>query len=99
LTPSNFIRKNTKKIKSLDYADVIITHIPPIKIFDNSDLGDNYYFVDYEEEIIKKIKPKIWIFGHIHAKTYKKLKDYELIANPLGYPEENVRFGLESVEV
>jgi len=55
--------------------------------------------VDYGEDIIEKIKPEIWIFGHIHAKTYKKFKSCELIANPLGYPEENERFILESVNI
>ena len=96
---SKLYKKEYEKIKNLDYSDVIITHIPPIKIFDNYDLGDNYYFADYGKEIIEKIQPKLWIFGHIHAKTYKKFKGCELIANPLGYPEENDRFVLESVDV
>jgi Icc-related predicted phosphoesterase len=91
--------KEYEKIKILDYADVIITHIPPVKIFDNSDLGDNYFYVDYGEEIIEKIQPKLWIFGHIHAKTYKKFKNCDLIANPLGYPEENEKFVLENIEI
>ena len=94
-----FYKKKYEKIKNLDYADVIVTHIPPIKIFNNSDLGDCYFYVDYGEKIIRKIQPKLWIFGHIHAKTYKKLKDCELVANPLGYPEENERFILESVNI
>jgi len=92
-------KREYEKIKSLDYADVIVTHIPPIKIFDNSDLGDNYFYVDYGEEIIENIKPKVWIFGHIHTKTYKTLKGCEIVANPLGYPEENERFVLESIDI
>jgi Icc-related predicted phosphoesterase len=91
--------KEYEKIKNLDYADVIITHIPPVKIFDNFERGDDYFYVDYGEEIIEKIKPKIWIFGHIHAKTYKSFKGCKLVANPLGYPEENDKFILESLEI
>jgi len=90
-------KKEYEKIKSLDYANVIVTHILPIKIFDNSDLRDCYFYVDYGEKIIKKIQPRFWIFGHIHAKRYKKLKDCELVANPLRYPEENEKFILESI--
>ena len=92
-------KKEYEKIKNLDYADIVITHIPPIKFFDNYDLGDNYFFADYGKEIIEKIQPKLWIFEHIHAKTYKKFKNCDLIANPLGYLEENERFILESVNI
>jgi len=91
--------KEYEKIKLLDKADVIISHIPPISFNFSGDIGDNYYFVPYGEEIIEKVKPKMWIFGHIHTKRYKKFKGCELICNPLGYPDENRDFKIESLKI
>jgi len=87
-----------EKIKNLDYADIIVSHIPPINIT-KIDIGDNYYVVPYGEEVIEKVKPKMWIFDNIRSKIYKKFSGCKLICNPLGYPEENEKFVIESIEV
>ncbi len=92
-------KKELEKIEKLDRADVIISHIPPINFGVSKDMGDNYYFVPYGEKIIEKIKPKIWIFGHTHIKRDLKFGKTRLICNPLGYPDENREFKIESVEV
>ena len=94
---SELYEKEYGKIKQLDKANVIISHIPPISFNFSGDMGDNYFFVPYGEEIIEKIKPKIWIFGHIHTKRYKKFSGCKLICNPLGYPEENKYFKIEEI--
>ena len=91
--------KEYEKIKHLDKTDVIISHIPPVSFNFSGDIGDNYYFVPYGEEIIEKVKPKMWIFGHIHTKKDKNFNGCRLISNPLGYPDENRDFKIESVEI
>ena len=92
-------KKEYEKIKHLDKADVIISHIPPVDFDIWRDIIDTYYFVPYGEEIIERIKPKMWVFGHIHTKKDKNFNDCRLIANPLGYPDENRNFKIESIEI
>jgi len=92
-------KKEYEKIKHLDKADVIISHIPPVDFDIWRDIIDTYYFVPYGEEIIERIKPKMWIFGHIHTKRDKNFNGCRLICNPLGYPDENRDFKIESVEI
>ena len=91
--------KEYEKIKKLEKADVIISHIPPVNFNFSGDMGDNYYFVPYGEEIIERVKPKMWIFGHIHTKRDKNFNGCRLIANPLGYPGENRNFEIKSVKI
>ena len=86
-----------EKIKQLDKADVIISHIPPIIFHFNRNKPNDYYYLPYGEEIIEKIKPKIWIFGHTHIKKEKNFKECKLICDPLGYPNENRNFRIKSV--
>ncbi len=97
--PYRLYEREFEKIEKLDYADVIISHIPPINFKVSGDMGDNYYFVPYGEMIIERVKPKLWIFGHTHIKRDLKFGKTRLICNPLGYPDENREFRIESVEV
>lgn len=91
--------KEYEKISKLNYANIIISHIPPVDPKFANDLSNTYYFVPYGEEIIKQVKSKIWIYGHIHKKSWKTLNGCELICNPFGYPEQNKTFILESVKI
>jgi len=92
-------KKEYAKVKQLDKANVIISHIPPVSFNFSGNMGDNYYFVPYGEEIIEKVKPKMWIFGHIHTKRDKKFNGCRLICNPLGYPDENRDFKIKSMKI
>ncbi|AZV47390.1 hypothetical protein C3L23_08925 [Nautilia sp. PV-1] len=91
--------KELEKINRLDKTDIIISHMPPVVLSNVYDISNTYFFVPYGEEVIERVKPKMWIFGHIHSKVYKKFNGCELICNPLGYPEENEKFVIESIKV
>ncbi len=96
--PYKLYERELEKINKLDRADVIISNIPPINFGVSKDMG-NYYFVPYGEMIIERVKPKMWIFGHTHIKRDLKFNNCRLLCNPLGYPDENREFKIESVEV
>ena len=46
-------------------TDVLMTHSPPYKILDQSSRGIRYGCPNLEK-VVKRIKPKYHIFGHIH---------------------------------
>ena len=97
--PFALYKNEYEKIQNLDEADIIISHISPIdfKLYDG--ITNDYYYLPYGKEIIEKINSKLWICGHIHIKQTTKYKDCQIIANPLGYPDENPKFEIKRIEV
>lgn len=67
-------------------VDLMISHIPPMKI-ENNDRGNNCcYYVD-----IDKYKAKTWIYGHDHKET-EFIKDETLfLSNPWGYESKQFK--------
>jgi predicted phosphohydrolase len=57
-------------------TDVLITHGPPHTILDETPRGD---FAGCEEllEVVKRIKPKLHVFGHIHH-SYGRLRKWDI---------------------
>lgn len=48
-------------------TDVLITHMPPANILDRLDRnGEHIGDESLQREVIKRIKPKLHVFGHIH---------------------------------
>lgn len=47
-------------------TDILITHGPPMDILDELTIGGRHVGCQYLAERIKKVKPKVHIFGHIH---------------------------------
>lgn len=60
------IRKKWKRIP--DDTDILITHGPPAGILDQSYAGESVGCADLRETI-RRVKPKLHVFGHIH-KSY-----------------------------
>jgi len=50
-------------------TDILITHGPPMDIMDKTEIGGHHVGCQYLAKRIKKVKPKVHIFGHIHE-TY-----------------------------
>ncbi len=72
--------------------DIVISHMVPTPLGIHSEYKDseyNCFFVSDETELIKKIQPKLWIFGHTHFPFDFKIGNTRLYCNPGTYPNEN----------
>ena len=49
-----------------DEIDILITHMPPLDIFDKTFKGKHVGSSSLRETVISRIKPKLHVFGHIH---------------------------------
>jgi Icc-related predicted phosphoesterase len=91
-TTIKFFKDNIKE------DDIVITHHLPseksiAKFYKNNPL--NCFFVhDIEEDIIKKYKPKVWVYGHTHSSGRFSIDNTRMICNPFGYARhsENLEF-------
>lgn len=59
-----------------DYTDVLITHGPPYGVLDSNIAPDdtrvNFGCRDLKDAVVRRVKPKYHIFGHIHGSYGKK---------------------------
>lgn len=60
--------------------DLIITHIPPLKIKNNNRGNNCCYYTPLDE-----FKSKTWIYGHDHKKNRFTKNDTLFLSNPWGY--------------
>jgi len=68
-------------------TDVLITHGPPYGILDQCHYWDPYFGIDYNRNVhigcrdllneLKRIKPKVHIFGHIHE-SYGQMRQDDI---------------------
>ena len=97
-----FADEYEKLERIIDHCDIMISHINPSidKDHQNPDWKDHptcgFYSFD-GRELIEKFKGSHWIFGHSHYRGEYRIKDFNLIANALGYPSEHKRAGVLSV--
>lgn len=75
-------------------SDVVVTHhLPSLKSippkFRLSSL--NPFFAVDLDELIKQLKPKLWIHGHTHTNNDYMLDATRIVCNPFGYPHEGKR--------
>lgn len=49
-----------------DDTDILITHCPPFTIFDKTTRGEQVGSPGLMAQLIKRVKPKLHVFGHIH---------------------------------
>jgi Icc-related predicted phosphoesterase len=78
-------------------GDVVITHHLPTPNAVAPHFSDNPlnpFFVCDVEDIIRKKRPALWIYGHTHGSADFQLGDTRLVCNPLGYvgTEQNAEF-------
>lgn len=71
----------------LNGVDIVISHAPPKGIHDVDDRVHEGFSVF--NKLIKLLKPKLWIHGHIHLTNYmdyqETLVDKTLVSNTFGY--------------
>lgn len=91
--PFRFFKDQYKKLSSIEKADIVVSHYAPcfyesMPLHYQKELGTSFYYFD-GTEILEKLKPTAWVFGHTHTKINDKYKTTDLICNPFGYPNEN----------
>ena len=95
----NFIEKTCQKYK--DKKVVIITHhAPSLKSISEEykkDLLSAAFASNLEYLFERYSNIKLWCHGHIHSSVDYKLKNARIVANPLGYGNENKNFNNEGV--
>ena len=50
-----------------DNTDVLITHGPPHMILDQLENGERVGDEDLQQEVTRRVKPGLHVFGHIHS--------------------------------
>jgi Icc-related predicted phosphoesterase len=89
--PQKLYHKELQKLSALssdDDIDIIITHIPPMLPSWLKDRDDFRFYRFDGIEYIRRIKPKIWCFGHVHRSLKFEAEGVKLLCNALGYPDE-----------
>ena len=78
--------------RNVQEDDVVLTHyipcpegIHPKWIAE----GGNEFYMGDVSDVIKKAKPKLWVYGHTHCAMDFKLDSTRLVCNPCGYPHED----------
>lgn len=84
--------------KKAKFADVVVTHHIPteqgiLPRYRGSPL--NHYFCRDLTPLIEEAKPPLWLFGHTHSTQDFTIGETRLVANPLGYPQEQGMLGLD----
>tara|TARA_Y100000780_G_C13621477_1_gene392728 strand:+ start:110 stop:862 length:753 start_codon:yes stop_codon:yes gene_type:complete len=94
----NFLEK---EIKNDNINKIIITHHLPSYELIHSEYRTiqmkrihDYFYTDLEY-LMDDIK--YWICGHTHKKMKRKIKNCNLLTNPLGYPNENKDIIVEKI--
>lgn len=87
----NWLRSRLEYHKSLNHKVVIVSHHLPSKQliapdFRRSDINGAYCSLDDDDEqILRSIKPDLWIHGHSHQFMDKTIDGVRFIRNPFGY--------------
>lgn len=75
-------------------CDVMVSHVCPTvtdKFFHEEyrgQIGNAFYSFDFEENIVADERLKYWIYGHTHTINEYDFFGKNIVANPLGYPNE-----------
>jgi predicted phosphodiesterase len=77
-------------------------HMPSMKLIhprfqSPSDMKYARGFASPLDHLVKHAN--IWLFGHTHAYTDMMLENTRCYCNPMGYPNENTGFQIESIEL
>jgi Icc-related predicted phosphoesterase len=77
--------------RNVTSSDIVVTHMLPHPNCINSKYaGDpvNHFFMHDMSDLIERVKPRFWVFGHTHHAVHIKVGSTHLLANPRGYPRE-----------
>jgi len=89
--------QNNKLILPKERIDIMVSHVRPFVSTDYidyryiNDVTNTFYMFD-GRELMDKINPDIWIYGHSHSHKHYVKDNIEFICNPIGYPAEDTRF-------
>jgi len=84
-----------KVLEQLEPVNVLITHVPPIRI-------DSHDFWESTDCFLNKLPSsaaKIFIFGHSHEQQVYEKSNATYCINALGYPREGLEQKIRSIEV
>jgi hypothetical protein len=89
-----------------DFVDnvVVVSHHAPFEesshpMFKGSDLNPFFYF-DARGYLPNLDKISLWVHGHMHTSSDYLINTTRVVANPLGYPGENLgNYGVKIVEI
>lgn len=79
----------------LEPVDVLITHVPPIRIHSHDFWGSTDCFLNS----LPSTAAKIFIFGHCHEQRVYEKDDAIYCINALGYPSEGLAQKIRSIKV
>lgn len=82
-------------IDSQTHVDVMITHVPPIVISENT---DDAYNECYTSPVPSLIAP-IWVCGHQHINYSFEKDGTQFHMNPMGYPNERTTKKIKTMKV
>lgn len=74
-------------------ADIVVTHFAPTLNSIHSKYAGNAlnpWFANDDEELLRLMKPKVWVHGHTHSHFDFEQHDVRVVCNPIGYPRENM---------
>lgn len=68
---------------------MVTHHLPTWRVIDEEYLNKpnilNHAFAASMDKFIVEHKPKLWIYGHTHKTTFKRVNGTRMICNPRGY--------------
>lgn len=82
LTVFDMHRSDITFYESLDAVDLMVTHIPPFPVDDDS---PSYYFTEVES-----LKAPLWVCGHVHRQQQFRYQNATILMNAIGYGDENL---------
>ena len=89
--PIKKFKSELKKLDQIQECDILVTHYPPIMPEKSKykQVSSSIFYLFDGKKYLKKIKPKYWIFAHMHQQFEQKMESTILCSNPLGYYDEN----------
>ena len=97
--PNAFYKREIEKLRNLKDADIVMTHVPPMLPDTIGKSWERYYRFEGKAHL-ERIRPKLWLFGHLHRRYDFTYGSTRLLCNPLGYPDERKEpFQLQSLEI
>lgn len=87
---------------TLDTGDVVVTHHAPSywsvnDTYRSSSL--NRFYVTPLDELILKVRPSLWVHGHMHSSFDYPLGDTRVVCNPYGYKHYELNKGFDKAKV
>jgi len=92
-----------EKIAKMPPVDVFVSHYGPavqkaVALRFRLDEASTFFYME-PSEVLNRIAPAVWVYGHTHDANDFDLDDTRCLVNPLGYPRENAKCRVQSFTV